>query len=103
MSNYVEHNNKIAFHPGYYIQEYITETGLTNEDFAIRLGTTMRTLNLLLSGKQRLTPDIAFRLSVLSGTCMEYWESLQNRYDELLLEFKADESPKYKENLITSV
>lgn len=90
MSNTIEHNGKIAFHPGYYIHEYITENELTERDFAIRLGSTLRTLNLMLSGKQRLTPDIAFRLSVMTGTSMEYWENLQNRYDELILEFKAD-------------
>lgn len=40
MSNYVEYKNQIAFHPGYYIKEYIDELGLTQEDFANRLGTT---------------------------------------------------------------
>ena len=34
MSNYVEYNDKIAFHPGYYIKEMIDESGLTQEDFA---------------------------------------------------------------------
>ena len=28
MSNYIEYNDKIAFHPGYYIKEIIEESGL---------------------------------------------------------------------------
>ena len=37
MSNYVEYNDMIAFHPGYYIKELVDESGLTQEDFAKRL------------------------------------------------------------------
>ena len=38
MSNYIEYKDKIAFHPGYYLKEIIDESGLTQEDFAERLG-----------------------------------------------------------------
>ena len=34
MSNYIEYNNKVAFHPGYYLKEIVDESGLTQEDFA---------------------------------------------------------------------
>ena len=36
MSNYIEYNDRIAFHPGYYIKEIVEESGLTQEDFAKR-------------------------------------------------------------------
>ena len=29
MNNYIEHNNTIAFCPGYYINEFIDESGVT--------------------------------------------------------------------------
>ena len=29
MSNYIEYNDKIVFHPGYYIKEIIEESGLS--------------------------------------------------------------------------
>ena len=54
MSNYIEYNNKIAFHPGYYIKEIVEESGLTQEDFAKRLDTTPKNLSLLLRGEQSL-------------------------------------------------
>lgn len=34
MGNYIEYDDKMAFHPGYYIKEIVEESGLTQEDFA---------------------------------------------------------------------
>lgn len=90
MSNYIEYNDKIAFHPGYYIKEIIDESGLTQEDFAKRLDTTPKNLSLLVRGKQNLSVDIAMKLSRMLGTSMEYWLNLQNAYDSLTAEFKAE-------------
>ena len=47
MSNYIEYNDTVAFHPGYYIKEIVEESGLTQEDFAKRLDTTPKNLSLL--------------------------------------------------------
>ena len=47
MSNYIEYNDKIAFHPGYYIKEIIDESGITQEDFAKRLAYYWSELNVL--------------------------------------------------------
>ena len=51
MSNYIEYNDKIAFHPGYYLKELVDESGLTQEDFANRLGTTPKNLSILIRGE----------------------------------------------------
>jgi transcriptional regulator with XRE-family HTH domain len=59
MSNYIEYGDKIAFHPGYYIKEIVEESGLTQEDFAKRLGTTPKNLSLLIRGEQSLSIDMA--------------------------------------------
>ena len=47
MSNFIEYKNRMAFHPGYYIQEFVEESGLTQKDFANRLGTTPKNLSVL--------------------------------------------------------
>lgn len=100
MSNYIEHNGKIAFHPGYYISEVVEESGLTHEDYAKRLGTTPKNLSLLIRGKQSLSPEMAFLLSRITGASMEYWLNLQNRFDELKMEFKADDEMKSEERIL---
>lgn len=91
MSNYIEYNDTIAFHPGYYIKEIIEESGLTQEDFAKRLDTTPKNLSLLVRGEQSLSIDIAMKLSRMIGTSINYWLNLQNAYDSLIAEFKSEE------------
>jgi len=91
MSNYIEYNDTIAFHPGYYIKELVDESGLTQEDFAKRLDTTPKNLSLLIRGEQTLTIDIAMKLSRMLGTSVSYWLRLQNVYDSLVAEFKSQE------------
>lgn len=81
MSNYMVYNDSIAFHPGYYIQEIIDESRLTNEDFARLLDITPDNLTLLIMGEQKLSADIAIKLSEIIGTGVNYWLNLQSTYD----------------------
>lgn len=100
MSNYIEYNNKIAFHPGYYIKEIVEESGLTQEDFAKRLDTTPKNLSLLIRGEQSLSIDIAVKLSRMIGTSVIYWLNLQNTYDALIAEIKSEEELEKEKNIL---
>ena len=91
MSNYIEFDDKIAFHPGYYIKEIVDDSGLTQQDFEKRLGTTPKNLSLLIRGEQSLPVDIAMKLSRMIGTSVSYWLNFQNAYDALSAEFKSKE------------
>ena len=94
MSNYIEYKDKAVFHPGYYIKEIIDESGLTQEDFAKRMGTSPKNLSILVRGGQNLTVDVAARLSRMLGTTITYWLNLQQMYDELRAESLSDEELK---------
>ena len=94
MSNYIEYNDQVAFHPGYYIKEIVDESGLTQEDFAKRLGTTPKNLSVLLKGDQSLSIDMATKLSRMLGTTIAYWLNLQQSFDEKLAEIQSDEELK---------
>ena len=50
-----EYNDIMAFHPGYYIKEIIDDSGLTQADFAKRLGTTPKNISILVRGEQSLS------------------------------------------------
>ena len=80
------YNDSIAFHPGYCIQEIIDESRLTNEDFARLLDITPDNLTLLIMGEQKLSVDIAIKLSEIIGTGVNYWLNLQSTYDAFLEE-----------------
>ena len=94
MSNYLEYNDKIAFHPGYYLKEMVEESGLTQEDYAKRLGTTPKNLSILIRGEQSLSIDIATKLSRMYGTTINYWLNLQQTYDAMRAEFLSNEELK---------
>ena len=90
MSNYVEHNGRVAFHPSYYVKEIFEETGLSQKDFAERLDTTPKNFSVFLKGRQRLSIDLANKLSRMLGTSVEYWLNLQRSYDETCAEFSSE-------------
>lgn len=94
MSNFIEYNDKIAFHPGYYLKEIVEESGLTQEDFAKRLGTTPKNLSILIRGEQSLSVDIATKLSRMLGTTIAFWLNMQQAYDEKLAELQSEEELK---------
>lgn len=91
MSNMKKYNEKIAFHPGYYVKEIVDESGLTQEDFAKRLGTTPKNLSVLINGDQSLSIDMAAKLSRMLGTSIAFWLNLQKEYDEKIAEFQSQE------------
>ena len=82
--NYKVLNDKVAFHPGYYIKEIIDESGLTIEAFAERLGTTPDIIRGLVNGEQPISNDLAQKLSHMLGSSVSYWTNLQNAFDEML-------------------
>ncbi len=95
----VQYNELIAFHPGYYLQEIIDDMGVTQEEFARRLGTTGKTLSDLLKGKISLSHKIALNLSIMLGTSVEVWLNIQKTYIEKVLEI---ERKKARDKEITS-
>lgn len=101
MSNYIEYNDKIAFHPGYYISEAIEESGLTQYDFAKRLDTTPKNISCLVNGEQNLSVDIAMKLARMLDTSVEYWLNLQSAYDTVSAEIKSDAALKEERRIFS--
>ncbi len=89
MSSYIEHNDMIAFHPGYYIKEIIESSGMHPEDFAERIGITADYLHKLLDGEEHLAADTAAKLSSLLGTSARYWLNLQESYTRMDMLMKS--------------
>ena len=65
MSNIEQYKEIVAFHPGYYIAEIIEDMGISQAEFAARLGTNTKTLSYLLNGRANITNDLAKKLSVI--------------------------------------
>lgn len=85
-------------HPGEYIKDAIEELGITQNEFAIRIGTTGKTLSKIINGEANITFDIAAKLSAFFGTSTNLWLNLQNSYNQYLkdLELEKDEYEEIK-------
>lgn len=86
MSNIMNYKDILAFHPGYYVAEIIEDMGVTQAEFAIRMGTTSKTLSQLVNGQANISNDLAQKLSSMLGTSVEFWLNLQTAFDEKVIE-----------------
>lgn len=84
----VEYDDIMAFHPGYYIKEIIEEMELTQEEFAVRLGTSPKNLSELLAGKIKLSTDLASKLSIMLGTSIDVWLNLEKTFESKISEIE---------------
>lgn len=86
MSNIVNYSDIMAFHPGYYVAEIIEDMGITQDEFAMRLGTTGKTLSKLINGQTNLSNDLAKKLSYMLGSSVEFWLNLQTAFEEKIIQ-----------------
>lgn len=86
--NKMEYEELIAFHPGYYIKDYIDEQGITQEELAKRLQTTPKYVSDLVNGRINLTDEMVLKLSIVFGTSTAMWLNLNQKYIEKKLEIE---------------
>lgn len=86
--NKIEYEELIAFHPGYYIKDYIEDQGITQEELAKRLQTTPKYVSDLVNGRINLTEEMVLKLSIVFGTSTTMWLNLNQRYIEKKLEIE---------------
>ena len=101
MTNMLKYKELRAFHPGYFVKQIIDDEGVTQDDFAARLGTTPKTLSELVNGRINLSREMAEALSCMLGTSVDMWLNLQKKYIERLAEIeiekRLDEQQPYLE------
>ena len=68
--------------PGEILQETIDALGMTQKELAARTGYTPKHINLLISGKARITPESALRLEKVTGVPAHFWNNLECQYQE---------------------
>lgn len=99
-------NNKevvMAFHPGYYISEIIDDMDITQEEFAVRLGTTPKTISKLVNCEAGISKDLAMKLSNMLNTSSDVWLNLQKQYDVQMIEKKRIEELSSQIELVREI
>jgi len=70
------------FHPGeVLLEEFLVPKGLSQAQFADKIGWTKAKLNELIKGKRGITAETALDLAEELGTSATIWMNLQSSYD----------------------
>ena len=74
--------NRAPTHPGeMLLEEFLKPMGITQSDFAVRLGVSFPRLNEIIKGRRGVTPDTALRLAKVLGMSADFWLGLQLDWD----------------------
>ena len=63
------------------LEEFLKPLGITQSNFAVRLGVSFPRLNEIIRGRRAVTPDTALRLAQVLGTSADFWLGLQLDWD----------------------
>lgn len=103
MSNMKISHSAFAVHPGYYVAEIVEDMGISQAEFATRMGTTPKTISELVNGKCRLTYDLAQKLSIMLGGSVETWVNIQNAYDRDILEVEYEKKLEAQKSVMEQI
>lgn len=76
--------NTIAIPPGATIREQLENRGMTQKEFALRMGLSEKHISHLINGQVELTQDVALRLESVLGVPASFWNNLESIYREKL-------------------
>jgi len=69
-------------HPGEFLTEvYLKPNNVSGRELAAKLGVAASTLNRILTGASRISPEMALRLSKALGRSPESWLAMQYNHD----------------------
>lgn len=83
-------------HPGEVLREYLGD--LTLKEAAAGLLISRSTLQRIVTGAAKVSPDMAYRLGAAFGTSPELWAGMQLRYDL----YQAGKVPRQKIRIFTT-
>jgi len=82
----------IATPPGFTIREQLENRGMSQKEFASRMGMSEKHISHLINGDVQLTPDVANRLEMVLGLPAKFWNNLEAIYREKLAKAEAENS-----------
>lgn len=80
----------IAIPPGETIKEMLVSRGMTQKEFAARMGMSEKHISRLINGDVQLTYDAAVRLETVLGAPPRFWIGLEAGYREALIKAKSE-------------
>lgn len=79
-----------AIHPGEILKEYLTDSGMSQKELAIKTGLNKTFLNEIIKGKRPITMATALKLEKAFSFDAQFWGNLQLIYDEAVERLKQN-------------
>ncbi len=90
-------SNRPPTHPGeMLLEEFLKPLGISQVDFAKRIGVSYVRLNAVINGRRGATPNTALRLEKATGMDADFWLGLQVDWD-LWHELQSPEAREIEE------
>lgn len=80
----------IAIPPGVTIKEQLQDRGITQKEFAKRIGFSEKHVSKLINGEVQLTVEVARKLEMVLSIPAQFWCNLESIYREDLLKVKEE-------------
>jgi HTH-type transcriptional regulator/antitoxin HigA len=94
----LESKSYIATPPGATIKEQLDDRGMTQKEFAKRMGMSEKHISKLVNGDVHLTPETAEKLERVLGVPARFWNKLEAIYQEKIAKVNSEkELEKEKE------
>lgn len=99
----LESKSYIATPPGATIKEQLDDRGMTQKEFASRMGLSEKHVSKLMNGDVHLTPEMAERLELVLGLPARFWNNLEAIYQEKLVKAKKELDADEEEQLASKI
>ena len=86
----VRSSNYIATPPGATIKEQLTDRGMSQKEFAVRMNMSEKHISKLINGEVQLTPETALKLEMVLGVPAKFWNNLEAIYREKIIKANAE-------------
>lgn len=80
----------IATPPGATIREQLEDRGMSQKEFASRMGMSEKHISHLINGDVQLTHEVAYRLEMVLGLPANFWNNLEAIYREKIAKAEAE-------------
>jgi addiction module HigA family antidote len=75
-------SNRLPTHPGIILlEEFLDPMNISQETLATYLSISVKQINEIIEGKNKITPEIAWLLAQALNTTPQFWMNLQTNYD----------------------
>ena len=80
MSNVIQVGDKMFFHPGYYLQEWLEEKNMPVEEFADKTNISSENAKAIIAGDKLMTGLERLEISDVTGISTNTWQNLETAF-----------------------